>query len=324
MTEPHAGKPGAAPRWTGSRRTALPGVVLALGALLLAWLAFTRWPGSPSNPIDAATKPSASPAERVVSLAPAVTETLLALGAGERLVGVSQYCRGDLGALPRVGSALTPQLEAIARLRPTLIVTSLVAGTQLQPLSRLAPTKELPWLELDEVVSSVRELGGLVDRAAEGDRLARRLAETLSASPPPDAPRVLLTMSYGDTGSEEVWFIRRNSLHGALLHAAGGRNAVARDVTGQPRMSVEELLRVDPEMLVLVVDSDEVSEDEARRRLQPLFALKPLRAVREGRVGLLRAPNPFSVGPRILDLVEPLRREIARVGGATAPPPSAR
>ncbi len=297
-------------------------ILLAVAATLLLAFMITRWPSAggatPQPPeAEAATAPQGAP--RVVSLAPAVTETLLALDATEHLVGVSQYCRGPLEALPRVGTAITPQLEAIARLRPTLIVSSLVAGGQLQPLSRLAPTRELPWLHLHEVVASIRELGALVGREQEGGELADRVAQTLSASPPEDAPRVLLVMSYGDTGSNEVWFIRRNSLHGALLHAAGGRNAVAADVAGQPRMSVEELLRTDPEQIVLVVDSEQVSEAEARRRLRGLLALEPLGAVRDGKIGLLRAPNPLSVGPNILDLVEPLRQELERLASAALP-----
>src|SRR6202011_6204007 len=62
--------------------------------------------------------------ERIVSLAPSVTETLFALGAGPEVVGVSQYCDypPQVRDLPRVGSFLTPNLEAIIALRPTLVV----------------------------------------------------------------------------------------------------------------------------------------------------------------------------------------------------------
>src|SRR5271169_1846339 len=61
---------------------------------------------------------------RIVSLAPSVTEDLFALGAGPQVVGVSQYCDypPQVRELPRVGSFLTPNLEAIIALRPTLVV----------------------------------------------------------------------------------------------------------------------------------------------------------------------------------------------------------
>ena len=65
-----------------------------------------------------------NPPRRIVSLAPAVTETLFALGAGGEVVGVSQYCDypPEVAYLPRVGSFLTPNVEAIAGLRPDLII----------------------------------------------------------------------------------------------------------------------------------------------------------------------------------------------------------
>src|SRR5438876_11788385 len=62
--------------------------------------------------------------QRIVSLAPSVTETLFALGAGAEVVGVSQYCDfpPEVRHLPRVGSFITPNVEAIAALRPTLVI----------------------------------------------------------------------------------------------------------------------------------------------------------------------------------------------------------
>ncbi|HEY9227265.1 MAG TPA: helical backbone metal receptor, partial [Gemmatimonadaceae bacterium] len=60
---------------------------------------------------------------RIVSTSPSVTETLFALGLGDRVVGVSQYCRypAAVAELPRVGSYLKPNVEAIARLAPDLV-----------------------------------------------------------------------------------------------------------------------------------------------------------------------------------------------------------
>jgi ABC-type Fe3+-hydroxamate transport system substrate-binding protein len=263
---------------------------------------------------DLAGAEATPPKARLVSLAPVITETLLSLDASAELVGVSQFCRTDsLQALPRVGTSITPQLEAIARLEPTLILTSAVAGEQTAPLERLAPTKQLPWLTLPEVIESIKELSRLVGHPERGIALAGRMSETLDVEAPADAPRVLLTMSYGDTGAQEIWFMRRNSLHGALLAAAGGRNAVTRDVTGQPRLSIEELLRIDPDQIILLVDAERTDAAEAQKRLEPLRKLTPLKAVQTDRVGVLWAPNVFSTGPNILDLVEPLRREIRRL-----------
>ncbi|HEY6079849.1 MAG TPA: helical backbone metal receptor, partial [Polyangiaceae bacterium] len=99
---------------------------------------------------------------RVVSLSPALTETTLALGAGEQLVGISDFCELPPGkTLPRLGSALTPNHEAIAALEPSLILCDASVGSKGHSLAALAPCEILPWLTLAEVVQSTRRLGQL-------------------------------------------------------------------------------------------------------------------------------------------------------------------
>jgi ABC-type Fe3+-hydroxamate transport system substrate-binding protein len=92
----------------------------------------------------------ASPGRRVVALAPAVTETLFAIGAGGDVVAVSDYCDtpDEVQRLPRVGTSITPNYEAIARFAPTLIVSESNAATKSRELQALAPTRLLPWLTL--------------------------------------------------------------------------------------------------------------------------------------------------------------------------------
>ena len=100
---------------------------------------------------------------RIVSLAPAITETLFAIGAGDRVVGVSDYCNDppEVARLARVGTSITPSFERIARLEPTLIVTEKNASSRGHELDRLAPTFALSWLTLDEIVAGIRKLGRL-------------------------------------------------------------------------------------------------------------------------------------------------------------------
>jgi iron complex transport system substrate-binding protein len=92
-----------------ARRAPLRTATLALGALSVVLCAASAhaWPG-----------------QRIVSLAPSITETLFAIGAGDEVVGVSQYCDypPQVVSLPKVGSFLTPNIEAIVGLRPALII----------------------------------------------------------------------------------------------------------------------------------------------------------------------------------------------------------
>lgn len=279
------------------------GAWLVAGVAVLAaftWLLLRQPAREPTGAGDGA---------RIVSLSPALTETLFAIGAAEQVVGVSDYCDHPPAARARarVGTSITPNFEAIVRLTPTLIVTEDVVNARPQELERLAPTVKLPWLSLDHVVRGTRRLGELSGKQAAAQALAARLEQRLSVTPPPGAPRVLLVLGYATGPLDEVWFIRRNSLHGAALQAAGGQNAVARDVAGQPRLSLEKVLELDPDIVVVLVEDPAVSERSVKQQWREL---EPLRAVRENRIAVLQAPEAFSHGPRILELTERLQARL--------------
>ncbi len=294
----------------GAARARL-GLALVVGlALATSLWAIWRPSVAPEETHGAAANPAAR--ARIVSLAPSLTETLFAIGAADVVVGVSDYCAFPPEAKrpPSVGSALTPSYEAIARLAPTLIVATQVGGEQLGPLSRIAPTEQLPWLSLAEVISSTRALGRLVGRESSADALAEKLARVLDHAAPANAPRVLFVMSYGDVDSNDIWYIRDDSLHGAALRAAGARNAISSDRAGQPRLSVEELFRVDPDQIVFFVDGEGAPSGREHARFSKLT---PLRAVQQSRLGAVNVPGALNGGPRVLDLVPPLAAEIRRL-----------
>lgn len=249
---------------------------------------------------------------RVVSLAPAVTETLFAIGAGKAVIGVSDYCETPAEARerPRLGTSITPNYEAIARLKPNLIVSEKNAASRRRELEALARTVLLPWLTLSEIDSGIRELGRLTHHSAEADAVALRLVQKLNVPEPALGPRVLLVL--GEAG-EEIWFIRNNSLHGKVLHAAGAKNAVVGDVLGPPNLSAERLLALDPDAIVVLV-APSPGAAKARSAAARFARFTTLRAVRSGRVGSVEDAAAFSHGPSIVQLVDRLHAELTRLG----------
>lgn len=247
---------------------------------------------------------------RLVSLAPDMTETLFEIGAGAFVVAVSDYCDTprEVLKLPRVGTSITPNYEAITRLRPSLIVSEANVAARRRELEAVGPTKLLPWLTLDEIAASVGELGRITGKRTEADALARRLKEQLGVPAPPQGPRVLLVLGGEGGDSAEIWFVRDNSLHGAALRAAGARNAIAEAVNGPPRLAHERLFALDPDAIFVL------SKPSAAPRPTGFERFTTLRAVREGRVARIETEQAFANGPRILPLIDTLRRELARVG----------
>lgn len=271
------------------------------GTLLGALLCRRSAPGEPPAATDGGV--------RIVSLSPPITDTLYALAAGRALVACSDYCTIAPGGrrLPRVGSSVTPNFEAIARLRPSWVVTEARVGPRMGELEALAPTLRLRWLTLADVLASTTRLAELVDRRSEGRKLTDRLRAVLSVPERPDGPRVLLVLA-SPGRLADIYFIRPNSLHGAALRAAGGRNAVAHEVAGAPRMSIDELLRIDPDLLIVLARAD---PEQSARLAEPWKRLSALRAVRSGKLGVVASPHALATGPTILDFVAELRQEIS-------------
>jgi iron complex transport system substrate-binding protein len=265
---------------------------------------------APSGAASAAAPKKA----RIVSLSPALTETLFAIGAGPDVVGVSNYCKlpPEVQKLPKTGTSISPSYEAIARLSPTLIVTEAAVNTKNQQLARLSKVAGLPWLTVEQIATGVTELGKLTSCEAEAQKLASRFNTELKSEPPPDAPQVLLVLGYRPGPLSEVWYIRKNSLHGAALHAAGAKNAIDKPISGQPRLSLESLIALDPEHVIVLSEAADVGGNIQRAWSE----LTALRAVKNGRVRVLAAPEAFANGPRIFLLVKRLEAELSRLQGA--------
>lgn len=257
--------------------------------------------------------PKPNQEDRIVSLAPAITETLFKIGAGARVVAVSDYCDSppEVSRLPRVGTSLTPNYEAIARLSPTLILGEDNPATRRRELEAIGRTRLLRWLSLAEIDRGVRELGALTQQDEAANRLADELVRRLSVTPKADAPRVLLVLGGDGSPNDDVWFVRRNSLHGAALQAAGARNAIDRDIDGPPQLSREALLSLDPPWIVVLSKP----RPGAAPQTQHGFEKYPtLSAVKSGHAARLETGDAFANGPRILDLVNQLHAELVRLG----------
>ena len=276
-------------------------VVLVVAALGAAAAVSMWW--------DAARTDAGSSEIRLVSLSPSVTATLGELDALDDLVARSPYCLWpeEALALPVVGSGLSPDYEGIVAARPSHILVEQAASAPVDDLRGLARTEVLPWLTLDDMTASVRRIGQIVDRDAAADDLANRLTARLGAGEASDdAATVLLVLAGEGLGQSELWFVKKNSLHGHGLDALGVRNAVPEKVMGAPTLSIERLVTLNPDVIVVLVHGE--IDDEARARAVHAFDhLEPLSAPREGRVVVVSAPRLLTTGPgELLDYVDRL------------------
>ncbi|HMF98134.1 MAG TPA: helical backbone metal receptor [Vicinamibacterales bacterium] len=245
-------------------------------------------------------------ARRIVSIIPATTEMLFAMGAGDRLVAVGSYDRypPDVEKLPRVGALLDPNVERILALKPDLVV---LYGTQTDLRTQLerAGVPFYPYVHrgLPDVTGTIRSLGARVGVAAQANALADRIEQQLArirarvARSP--KPKTLLVFGRepgtlrGIDASGGVGFLHD------MLETAGGVNVLA-DVKQQSvMMSSELVLTRAPEVIVELRygRGDPVPRDD----LKAWDALASVPAVKNRNILVLQGEEFVVPGPRVAD-----------------------
>ena len=239
--------------------------------------------------------------KRIISLAPSITETLFALGLNDEIVGVTEFCDYPPQALekPKVGYS-QPNLESIVALQPDLLLApkSFMRVDLLQKLEQLKiPTFVLEPHTLEEIMAHIQMLGRMVGRSQEGNEQTvalRKQISTLSLQleglPRPTMLYVL--------NSEPLITVGPGSFIHHLIELAGGRNAAEQATTSYPRLTMEEVLRQNPDYLVFPVGKFEgipQSEQDAWKRWNTLNAVKHNQMF-QVQSDLLNRP-----GPRIIE-----------------------
>jgi iron complex transport system substrate-binding protein len=275
------------------------------GGLLLLVLLFSLFP----LPAQAAVP------KRIVSLAPSLTETLFAVGAGGQVVAVTEYCNFPpaVSRVPRIGGLQdgSVDLERIVALRPDLVVTLAVGqGGTVAALRRLGVRVEVvPAETVDDALRAIRRLGALTGHRAEAARLeadlARRIRavrEKVAAVPPERRPRVFFQL-----WDEPLMTATGDTLAGQLVEMAGGVNVFA-DLAGRyPQVSPEAVLARDPQVILAPAHhAGAVNPDRLARRP----GWDRIDAVRHGRVFVLDGDLVSRPGPRMAEALERVARSL--------------
>lgn len=304
-------QPAGSPRSSGPGRPARRLLLLALPALLLCGCsgpekrAAAPAPGYPLYFSDDAgrvvTLPG--PPQRIISLAPAHTETLFALGAGDRVVAVDNYSRepAQAASLPQIRSWPEPSLEAIAALRPDLVVALTQEREFLEKLARLKiPAVKLFPESYPQSLLGIRRLGTLVDRRAEAEKLAagidREIAAIRSRVAGRPRPRFLLELDASDAARPYVAGGR--GLYSDLLEAAGGRNVFDEARTPALQVSTEQIVSRSPEV-VLLADSRSPVQPQQVDSVARRAGWSSIAAVKKGRIYTINDQALTRPGPRM-------------------------
>jgi iron complex transport system substrate-binding protein len=249
--------------------------------------------------------------QRIVSLAPSLTETVYALDLGPHLAGVTDFCDypAEARTRPRVGGPINPNLEQIVGLRPDVVLATraLNRPETVEALDRLGvAVYTTDPRSVEDVIASTRHLGKVLGAEARAESLAtelqRRLAELsrrLSGRPPRRVFFVVWTDPIISTGPHTF-------LADALRRA--GAESVVSVSQDWPQISIEELLRQDPEYLVFSGTHPDDAQSTIAS-LQKRAGWSSLEAVREGHFAVV-SDALARPAPRLLDAIEDLARQL--------------
>ncbi len=271
------------------------GPLRALALLALAAALLGAAPARP--PIRLGPAPVAEP-KRVVTLAPSLTEMVLALGAGERLVGVTRFDDAkEVRAVPRIGGYTDPSVEAVVALAPDLVLAEPSPGNRaaVERMAKLGtPILAVRLSSEDEVLTGLETIGQALNLGPRGAALAaearRRIEAVRARAKALPKPKVLIVYDW-----DPLVAAGPGSFGDALLAEAGGLNAAADVRSPYPVLSAELASGAAPQV---IVDAADV-RDPPRERLLKLPGLAEARLA-------VASPSLFHPGPRIADAVEEL------------------
>ena len=243
--------------------------------------------------------------QRIVSLAPSVTEILFALGLGERVVGVTEFSNhpAEAAAKPKVGSFVRLNAERILDLKPDLAVGT-VDGNRLDLVRLLEDAGVAVYAvnpqSVDGMIRTVAGLGAACGVPARGDALSRdlrsRLARVTERTRGSNRPRVFLQIN-----TRPIMSVNRNTLHHDVIRLAGGVNLTAHHAVPYPRVSLEEILSQGPDVILISSMERGGAFEEAR---QAWFQWNTIPAVRTGRVHLIDSDLIDRASPRVIQGLE--------------------
>ncbi len=296
-----------------------PALLLAASACFLAGcVGEARGKALASDKEDPA-RPEKTECRRIVSIAPHLTEVVFALGLGDRVVGVSSYCEypPEVKSLPKVGGLIDPNYEAIVTLRPDLVVMT----AEMEDLDSFVSKRGIKSLALEHessehVYDSIAAIGRACGREDEAARLVGgikdEIARVRKLTAGLDRPRVMVVVSRELTpeSAEEVYIAGKGGFYDEMIAMSGGDNVYKGDGLKYPKVGLEGILVMDPEVIVdfgANLAESGLSADEVKAGWNVLSRVS---AVRNGRVYVMSGDYSVIPGPRFARIVEDMSRAI--------------
>ena len=255
--------------------------------------------------------------QRVISTSPAITEILFAIGAGDRVVGVTDFCNYPEQAcrLPSIGGPLNPSTETWITLKPDLIIIQ----EDSEVIQKNAKIFEIPSLtvsvnNLNNILNSIQIIADSLHMPQAGHQLAIKIKtkiEDYRTHLKKIKPRqVLMLLSDTNDPSRDLYAVGRDTFLNELLTIAGGENVLPDTMARYPKVSKEYIIAKSPEIIIEVGPKSNLSKEETLARKKTWGKFSTLRAVKDDKLYFISADYILIPGPRLLNILDDFTRTI--------------
>jgi iron complex transport system substrate-binding protein len=280
-------------------------ILLALVVLLLAGFSACRSSRQATL--------SAVPCQRVVSLSPSITEVLYALNLGNRVVGVTRFCHypADANRKPKVGGYVDPDLEALLRLKPDLVILR----EEQTELSAKLQSLGLPTLGIDHrstpgILRSFTQIGRMCHAETQAqtitsalERHIQQVVQKTAASTQRPRVMVIVDRDLQVPTIRWVYATADDGFYNWMIAKAGGVNALPNDKKGFLQISAESILRLNPDIIIEILPAVGNAPQAKIVAQRPWQTLPALTAVRNHRLYLFTQEYMAIPGPRFTQIL---------------------
>jgi iron complex transport system substrate-binding protein len=259
---------------------------------------------------------SATP-QRIVSLAPSITETLFAFGLGSKVVGVTTYCKYPDSALAieKIGGYADANLEKIVSLKPDLVIGTTEHIVQKQYLQRAGiPVLTVNYSSLDSTQESFLRIGNAcgVDNCAVA--LVAKFRESIGSLDTvtnSSRPSVMLCVGRANPGEgviRSVYIAGMSTIYNEIIEAAGGKNTFIDSLPQYPKLSPEGIMYCNPDIIIDIASA--MSNYNCSDLIKDWQGMKNVNAVERNNIFCIDKGYATVPGPRILLLIQDLKEII--------------
>lgn len=251
--------------------------------------------------------------QRIVSLAPANTEMIFALGLGDRVVGVTEYCNypEEATTKPIIGGYTTVNIERVVAQKPDLVIAYYGNGEEtVNHLKQLGLT--VMTMNSDSVAGTFHDIeliGKATGKTAEAEQLTQNMQKRIDAVTAKLQGITTTPTAFHCVWADPLWVSGNQTFQDEIITLAGGQNPF-KDVNGWGIITMERLLTTDPDYII--VDSGMGMGEGGHDVLKDYFFTEPrlreLTAVKNNHVYVMNADIIDRGGPRIVDCLEQLAK----------------